>query len=176
MKRTRVVTLTALLSASASAVLCLGSALGDLDLTFAAAASLFVFFACIEISLGAAITVWAATSAISFMLAPSKFAALMFTVFVGLYPIIKLISEKHVPLISWTVKIVSVNVATVIIELLAKFVFFPNMHDPLWVYVAVLVLANATTVIFDLLLGKLAVLYFAKFRKRLGIAKYLGKK
>lgn len=176
MKKTRVITLGALLSASASAVLCLGSALGDLDLTFAAAASLFVFFACIEISLGAAITVWAATSVISFILAPSKFAALMFALFVGLYPIIKLISEKRRPFISWTVKLISVNLATVILTLLARFVFFPDMREAFWVYVATLVLANAATVMFDFLLGRLAILYFAKFRKRLGISKYLGKK
>ncbi len=176
MKKTRSVTLTALLSAGASTILCLGSALGDLDLTFAAAASIFVFFACIELSLGSAITVWAVTSAVSFILAPSKFAALMFAVFVGLYPIIKLVAEKRRPLISWTVKIVSVNVATVILGLLAKLVFFPDMNDTLWIYAVTIVLANAATVMFDILLGRLAILYFAKLRKRIGIAKYLKKK
>lgn len=176
MKRTRIIALNALLAACASAVLCLGSALGDLDLTFAAAASLFVFFACIEISLGSAITVWAATSIISFILAPSKFAAAIFAVFVGLYPIIKLVFEKRRPLISWTAKLISVNIATVALTLLARFVFFPDMREALWVYAATLLLANAATVMFDILLGKLAILYFAKFRKRLGIAKYLQKK
>ena len=171
MKKTKTVALCALLSAMASSVLCLGSLLGDLDLTFAAAASLPVFWAILELGMKEAISVWLVTSAISFMLAPSKFAVVMFALFVGIYPILKLFSERFKPTLSWIIKLASVNIATVIITLLARFVFFPGMKEAWWVYVATLLLANAATVIFDMLLGRLAILYFARFRKRLGLRK-----
>ena len=171
MKKTKIIVLSALLSALASAILCLGSLLGDLDLTFAALASIPVFWAALELGLRSACSVWLITTAISFMLAPSKFAAAMFAVFVGIYPIIKLVSERHRPLISWSIKIISVNVATVALTLLAKFVFFPGMKDALWVYLLVLLLGNVATVLFDILLGRLAIIYFVKIRKKLGIGK-----
>lgn len=176
MKKAKVIAINALLCALASVILCLGSMLGDLDLTFAAAASLSVFIAVLELGIPSALSVWAVTSIISFMLAPSKFAVAMFTLFVGLYPIIKLLAEKHRPSVAWTLKILSVNVATVVLTLLAKFLFFPGMKEALWVYAATLVLANAATVIFDMLLGKLAILYFAKIQKKIGIAKFLRRK
>lgn len=171
MKKTKIIVLSALLSALASAILCLGSLLGDLDLTFAALASIPVFWAALELGLRSACSVWLITTAISFMLAPSKFAAAMFAVFVGIYPIIKLVSERHRPIISWSIKIISVNVATVALALLAKFVFFPGMKDALWVYLLMLLLANVATVLFDILLGRLAIIYFVKIRKKLGIGK-----
>ncbi len=176
MKKTKIIVLDALLSALASAVLCLGSMLGDLDLTFAAAASLPVFWAMLELGTKSASAVWLVTSAASFMLAPSKFAAAMFALFVGVYPILKLWSERFRPIISWSIKIISVNVATVVLVLLARFVFFPGMKESLWVYAVTLVLANAATVIFDMLLGRLAILYFARFRKKLGISKHINGK
>lgn len=169
MKKTKIIVLDALLSAAASAILCLGSMLGDLDLTFAAFASLPVFWVALELGLKSAGAVWLVTSAVSFMLAPSKFAAAMFALFVGIYPIIKLWSERYRPLISWSIKIASVNVATVALTLLAKFVFFPSMKEAWWVYAAMLLLANAATVLFDILLGRLAIIYFARLRKKLGI-------
>ncbi len=171
MKKTKIIVLNALLSALASAILCLGSILGDLDLTFAALASLPVFWAVLELGIGSACAVWLVTSAISFMLAPSKFAAAMFALFVGIYPIIKLWSEKYRPFISWIIKIASVNIATLILTLLAKLVFFPNMKEAWWVYAATLILANAATVLFDMLLGRLAIIYFVRLRKKLGIRK-----
>ncbi len=176
MKKNKIIVTSALLSALASAVLCLGSMLGDLDLTFAAAASLPVFWAMLELGTKPAVAVWLVTSATSFMLAPSKFAAAMFALFVGVYPILKLCSERLRPMISWSIKIISVNIATVIIILLARFVFFPGMKEAWWVYVLTLILANAATVIFDMLLGRLAVIYFAKFRKKLGISKFINDK
>ncbi len=171
MKKTKIIVLSALLSALASAILCLGSLLGDLDLTFAALASLPVFWAALELGMRSASSVWLITSAISFMLAPSKFAAAMFAVFVGIYPIIKLVSERYRPMISWSIKIISASVATVALTLLAKFVFFPGMKHALWVYLLMLLLANTATVLFDILLGRLAIIYFVKIRKKLGIGK-----
>lgn len=168
MKSTKIIVLDALLSALASVVLCLGSLLGDLDLTFAAIASISVFIALIEIGISSAIAVWLVTSVVSAILCPSKFAVIMFACFVGLYPIIKLVSEKLRPLISWTIKILCVNIATVTFTLLARFVFFPEMREAWWIYVVTLLLANAATVMFDFVLSKFAVLYFLKLRKKLG--------
>ena len=167
MKKTKIIVLDALLAAIASVILSLGSLLGDLDLTFAALASVAVFIAIIEIGLSSAIAVWLATSLLSGILRPSA-AVLMFACFVGLYPIIKLTSERLRPVLAWTVKIVSANVATVVITLLSELVFFPGEGYAWWIYVVMLLLANAATVMFDYVLSKFAVLYFSKLRRRIG--------
>ena len=169
MKKTKIIVLNALLSAMGSALLCLGSILGDLDLTFAAAASITVFWAALELGLKSASAVWLVTSLLSLMIAPAKFAPLIFAVFVGIYPILKLVFERFRPLISWTLKIV-------ILTLLWKFVLFPAENPALWIYVAVIVLSNITVVIFDYLLGQLAMLYFGKLKKKYKIFKDIGKK
>jgi len=159
-----------------SALLCLGSVLGDLDLTFAAAASITVFWAALELGLKSASAVWLVTSLLSMMIAPAKFAPAIFMVFVGIYPIIKLVSERFRPLISWTIKIAATNVAVVILTLVWKFILFPSLDPAWWIYVAVLVLSNVTIIIFDYLLGMLAVLYFSKLKRKFKIFNVSGKK
>ena len=176
MKKTKVIVLNALLSATGTAFICLGSLLGDLDLTFAAAASITVFFAALELGLKSASAVWLVTSLTSMMLAPSKFAPAIFMVFVGIYPILKLVAERFRPVISWTIKIVTTNVAVVILALIWKFVLFPSLDPEWWIYVGVLVLSNVAIVLFDYLLGRLAELYFARIRKKLKIFNTQSKK
>lgn len=176
MKKTKVIVLNALLSAMGSALLCLGSVLGDLDLTFAAAASITVFWAALELGLKSASAVWLVTSLLSMMIAPAKFAPLIFAVFVGIYPILKLVCERFRPLISWTIKIAATNVAVVILTLIWKFILFPSMNPEWWVYVAVIVLSNITIVVFDYLLGQLALLYFGKLKKKYKIFNIIDKK
>lgn len=176
MKKTKVIVLNALLSAMGSALLCLGSVLGDLDLTFAAAASITVFWAALELGLKSASAVWLVTSLLSMMIAPAKFAPMIFAVFVGIYPILKLVCERFRPLISWTIKIAATNVAVVILTLIWKFILFPSEKPAWWVYVAVIVLSNITVVVFDYLLGQLALLYFGKLKKKYKIFNIIDKK
>jgi hypothetical protein len=167
MKSTKIIVIDALLAAIASVILSFGSLLGDLDLTFAALASVAVFIALIEVGLSSAIAVWLVTSLLSGILRPSA-AVLMFACFVGLYPIIKLTSEKLRPILAWTFKIISVNIATVVITLLSELVFFPGESYAWWIYLLTLLLANLATVMFDYVLSKFAVLYFSSLRKKLG--------
>ncbi len=176
MKKTKVIVLSALLSATGTALICLGSLLGDLDLTFAAAASITVFWAALELGLKSASAVWLVTSLTSMMLAPSKFAPAIFMVFVGIYPILKLVSERYRPVISWIIKIVTTNIAVVILALLWKFVLFPSLDPAWWIYAAVLVLANIAIIIFDYLLSRLAEIYFARLRKKLKLFNINSKK
>lgn len=176
MKKTKVIVLNALLSAMGSALLCLGSILGDLDLTFAAAASITVFWAALELGLKSASAVWLVTSLLSMIIAPAKFAPAIFMVFVGVYPILKLVSERFRPVISWTIKIVATNIAVVILTLIWKFLLFPSLNPKWWVYVAVIVLSNITVVVFDYLLGQLATLYFGKLKKKYKIFNVMSKK
>ena len=176
MKKTKIIVLNALLSAMGSALLCLGSILGDLDLTFAAAASITVFWAALELGLKSASAVWLVTSLLSTMIAPAKFAPLIFAVFVGIYPILKLVCERFRPLFSWTIKIAATNVAGVILTLIWKFILFPSEKPAWWVYVAVIVLSNITVVVFDYLLSQLAMLYFGKLKKKYKIFNIISKK
>ena len=176
MKKTKGIVLNALLSAMGSALLCLGSVLGDLDLTFAAMAAITVFWAALELGLRSASAVWLVSSLLSMMIAPSKFAPAIFMVFVGIYPILKLVSERFRPFISWTIKIVSTNVAVVILALIWKFILFPSLDPEWWVYLAVLILSNIAIIVFDYLLSRLAELYFARIRKKLKFFNVRGKK
>ncbi len=169
MKKTKIIVLDALLAAFASAILCLGSILGDLDLTFAAAAALPVFWAALELGMKSAWSVWAVASLTSLLLSPAKFAPVIFALFVGIYPIIKLIFERFRPILSWILKLAVTNAATVLLVILSEFIFFPSMLEAWWVYALILLLANIATVLFDYLLGRIAILYYAKIKKKLHI-------
>ena len=70
-----------------------------------------------------ALGVFFVTSFISFILLTDKETALNYTLFFGYYPLLKPVFEKLPKALSWVVKLVSFNIAIVIIGLIVTFVF-----------------------------------------------------
>ena len=76
------------------------------QLGFAAIASLFVAAAVIDAGTAWGLAVWIAAAALGLIIAPDSSASWMFALFFGVYPIIKLFSEKRFPKLgAWIAKL-----------------------------------------------------------------------
>ena len=166
MRKTKKITVTALLSALAVAVLSLGSLIGTLDLTAAALASFLVVLLHIELGRRWAVLYWAVASLLSLLIIQGNSAALFFAA-AGLYPLLKAVYERLPRGLEWLLKLLSFGVMLTVYILLAKFVFM--LTDAflsgwlLWVLVGT---AIAAFVLYDIALSKLIVAYSLRFRAR----------
>ena len=171
--------LSAMFSALGIVLLFVGGALGDLDLTISAVASLIVLISIIEMGVSYGFMVYAATSALALLLFPSYFITPMYVGFVGLYPMIKYFSEKLKKPIAYLIKFASMNLVLAFMFVLAVKVYAIDVHDitvfgkDLGRYAVLLtyILANITLLLYDYCLTKLIVLYNTVIAKKLGIYK-----
>ena len=164
--------LSAILSSVGVVILWLGGLLGDLDLTFAAFASMVVVLSIIEMGIKYAILVYAVTSALCLVLFPAYFITPMYILCVGCYPIVKYFCEKLPRVFSYICKLLFANSMLLLLIFIGRKVFGIEEETMIWL---LLVLANIAFVLFDYAVGGLAVLYDGKIRKKLGIQKMLKK-
>ena len=169
-KKTKAISFAAILSALSVALLYLGSVIEVLDLSTAAFASFLVVFAVIEMGGAYPYLIWACTSALSLLLLPNKFPALIYFIFAGIYPILKAHFERLRPLFSWPLKISAFALMMICAYLAARFVFvIPEISAAFDViFVA---LATLAFVLYDIAMSKIILLYLVKLRKRFGINK-----
>ena len=167
MRKTKKITLTALLSALAVAVLSLGSLLGVLDLTAAALASFLVVLLHVELGGRWAVAYWLVTSALSLLLIHQNSAALFFAA-AGLYPLLKALLERLPPIGEWALKLLTFGGMLAAYLLLGTYVFMlPDLTEMtpllLWGMVA---MATAAFVLYDLVLTRLIIYYGVRLRAR----------
>ncbi len=174
MKRTRKLAMAAMLCALGVVLLYLGSIIEVLDLTMIAIASVFIFFAVIEMGDPYPYLIHLVTSFLALILLPSKFAAVMYLLFGGIYPILKAMFEKLHPLVSWVVKFSYFNTFVTALILVSRFVLHMEGED-VGFTVGFYGLANLTFFLYDLAMTKLVTLYLVKLRRRLRVEKYFGK-
>ena len=103
--KTRVLALCSLFSALGVIILYMGSLIEVIDLSMAVIASLLVIVAVIEIGGIYPWLIYAVTSALSFLLLPNKFVAVVYFAFAGFYPILKEKIEKVKGLICAVLKL-----------------------------------------------------------------------
>ena len=170
MKKTKKLTLTALLAALAVVVLLLGSFIEVVDLSAAALASFLVVFAFLELGCGYAVLLWAVATLLSLLLFPG--GASLFFGAIGLYPLLKSVLEKLPPVIEWCLKVLCCAVILTAYIVLGKFVLM--LPDEvlngwlMWVFIA---LASAVFILYDLALSRLITYYSLRIRPR--IARFL---
>lgn len=167
-KETRYLTTAALLAALSVVLLAVGAFFEVLDVSMAAIASLGVVFAVIELRGKYPYLVYAVTAVLSFLL-PSKTPALFYALFMGYYPLLKLLFEKHFSRpVAWLFKILSFLLATVLIIFLALKLFtvllLPMGEAPFIYAVAALVLV-AVFVLYDVALTRLITFYLWRLKK-----------
>ena len=104
MRPVKKLTLAAMLCGLSMVLLYLGSLFELFDISMVAIASLFVVFAHIELGHPYQWLVYAATATLAWILIPDKFAALLYTLAGGLYPILKAYAERLPRLFSAAVK------------------------------------------------------------------------
>ena len=181
-KRTKKLTLGAILSAMGVATLFVGSFIETLDLTMAALASFFCIFAVIELGGIYPWLIFSVTGVLSVVLMPYSMTGWFYLLFFGYYPIIKEKLERLPRIVSWVLKIVILNVALIITVVAAYLLFFGQGSDGDFISAFTLIfgesdagemmaagvyaLANVTFIIYDIALTKLITLYFLKLRTK----------
>lgn len=171
-KQTVKLATAAMLTALGVVTLYLGSVIQVLDLTMVALCSVFIFFAVIEMGSPFPILIYAATSVLSMLLLPDKFAALMYLLFGGIYPVFKQKIERLPLLFSWVIKVIYFNVVLALMVVSSMYLF--HIEDTGFT-VGFFGLGNVTFILYDVAITKLLSLYFFKLRKQMRIEKYFEK-
>ena len=181
-KRTKKLTLGAMLAAIGTVVLLLGSLFQVIDLSMAAMASLVCIVAVIELGTGWAWGVYLVIGLISVLLRPTSFAPWVYVAFLGYYPIIKEKVEKLPRVISWMIKVASFNIALVLCLFVGIKFIMPDAGSDLFeffnnimgfagagraVAIGMYVFLNAVFVIYDIALTRLISLYLFRLRDKL---------
>ena len=172
MKKTKKITLCAVLSALSVAVMYIGSLLEVLDISVACIASLVMLFCLEELGKKYAFAVYAAVSLLSFMLLPQKWVAAYFAFFFGIMPVTKKVFEKTGKIFSWVLKVTVFNAEAFAFYFVAeKLDFFEENETALPYLLVLLALANLVFILVDILYDRVYKIYEIKFQAR--IRKYL---
>lgn len=155
-----------MISALSVVILYLGSVVEVLDLSMAMITSMLCTFIVIETSGAWPYLTYAVTSLISLLLLPNKFIAVVYTLFAGIYPIIKEKAERiRSRLLQWGIKLVFFNAVLTVVFLISGLVLALPMHLNVWVYL----LGSPVFVLYDIVLTRLITLYLFKLKHRLRI-------
>ena len=155
-----------MLSALAVAIMYIGAMLEVLDLSTAALASICVMLILTELGMKYAFLSYACIGVLSFLLLPTKYAAIMFIGFLGFYPMAKAFFERKFR--GWlclVLKFALLNVCIFAMLLIVRYV----MTEALWFEIMVLVIANIVFVVYDYALTHLLRAYIFVWRKKLKI-------
>ena len=173
--KTRKLAFSAMLSALGVVILYLGAVVEMLDLTTVAVASVFVFFAVIELGSPYQYLIYAVTSVLAILLLPDKLSGAAYLLFGGIYPILKSFFERRRRVLSWFLKFVYFNI--VLALLIASAVFLFHLEEYNTVYCTFLfALGNFTFLMFDILATNLIRAYIFKLRDRFRIGRYFDEK
>lgn len=176
MRKTKLITLSALAAALGVIAIALGSLLDVMDLSAAVLAALVVLFCVLEMGYGYAAMVYLTVSVLSVILLPNKSAALLFALLFGYMPIVKFWFERKLGRLSVIPKLIIYNllfgaVVTFGAELTGFTVENAWSVPPAAIYALYFVLANILFAVCDLLFARMARFYFFRIRER--IRKYL---
>lgn len=171
MKNSKKLALAAILSALGVVILLLGSVITVLDLTMVAMASLLVILAVIEIGGGYPYLIWLVTGFLSLLLLPSKFSALLYLLFGGIYPILKSMFERLHYVVSWILKLSYFNTMLSLLILLCTYVFHLPDTELGFNWLVYLV-CNGVFILYDIAASQLVTLYLVKLRKLLGLKSF----
>ena len=170
-KKTKYLTVSAMLAALGVLILAIGSFFEVLDISVAVIASLLAVYAVIEIGGAYPWLIWLVTSVLSLLLLPQKTPAIFYAVFLGYYPILKEKLEKLRTWLSLVCKLVSFHLALGLIVLILR-LFLPSQLEmgglswmPILLYVASLV----CFLVYDVALTRLITYYLLRLRNRFRI-------
>lgn len=170
-KRTKYLTVSAMLSALSVVILMLGSLIDVLDVTTSVLASFLCIYAVIELGGFYPWMIWLTTSILGFLLLPLKTPAIFYALFFGFYPILKALFERLRLPISWLFKLLSFHLSLVGIVLLLR-LFLPGMLDVegmAWMPILLYVMGLFCFFVYDFALTRVITLYLVRWRDRFRI-------
>jgi len=165
LKSIKKVALSGMMCALSVLIMLIGSLFQSIDLTAAAAAGLTVVFAMVEMGNKYAFLVYAVSSVLALLLIPSKSTALIFTVFAGLYPILKSYLQKiKIKWLAYAAKILVFNLFFTVIIYVGKNLL--GLTDDFYIFGYVIyLLGNIAFIAYDYALDKLIMLYVLKIKR-----------
>lgn len=170
-RRTKYLTVSAMLAALGVIILMLGSLVDVLDVTVAVLASLLGIYAVIEMGGAYPWLIWIVTSVLSMVLLPQKTPALFYACFAGFYPIVKEKLEKLKRPIALLLKIVVFHLCLGALVVMMR-LFLPDLLDMeglRWLPAVLYALCFVTFLLYDFALTQLITYYLVKLRKRFGM-------
>ena len=167
---TRVLSLCSIFSALGVIILYMGALVEVLDLSVAVLASLLVIIAVIEIGGIYPWLIYAVTSALSLLLLPNKFGAVVYFAFAGFYPILKEKIERVKGIVCLISKLAIFNLCLLAMFGLAKALSLPLVFEfSIWV---IAISLNILFAFYDFALTRLITAYIYVWRKKLKIDKW----
>lgn len=174
MKKTKKITLSAMLVALGTMFMVLGAVIEVMDLTAVAFASLLVVFAYIELGSPYTYLVWLCTTLATFLLYPGSLMWLMYLLIFGIYPILKGYIERAPRTLWWLVKLVFANITFTLLVLGTEFIIGVSFFEsetlfglpPIVVKAVLWVMMNIMFVLYDVFITVMIRYYFAKLRDR----------
>lgn len=167
MKKTKKLTITALLAALSVMVLYLGSIIPSGQLGFAAIGCVLGIVAVIQCGMAWAAGLYVVCSLLALLLLPNKTTAILYAAFFGYYPLIKSLAE-HIPhrVLEWCVKLALFNASLCALMFLFTVSFLPESVEqfPQW---AIILVLNVVFILFDIGLSRLISLYMARLHKHI---------
>ncbi len=169
MRKTKKLTLAALLSSLGTVLLLLGAFIEVLDLAMGAVASIIMIF--IHIELGSPYTwlVWLVTTLCAFLFGTANpMAAVWYLVLFGVYPILKAYIERT-PRVLWLpIKLIYANAAFAAAAGIFWLIFriSPFALETRWLITVIWAVGNFAFWIYDRFISAMARVYLLKYRQR----------
>ena len=164
-KKTRKMTLSALLAALTVVLLYIASIWPTGQLGLVAAASLFAAAAVIEAGLGSGISVFIVSAVLGMLIVPNRAAPLLYILFFGWYPVVKsLIERLRGNVRQWVLKLLVFNASLTIIWFMLRHLIIGFLGDTSNVILAYLG-GNVLFVVFDYGFTKLIWYYINRVSK-----------
>ena len=148
MKKTKNLTFSAVCSAIIVSLLYLASLVKTGTLSFQYICGLIIMLIASRCGIASGIGVFGVSSVLLFFLSPDKTAAISFTLFFGIFPIIKYFAEKGRRTFEWILKVVFINVFILALYIVFKSVL--SLSIPIYVLWIAGIISG---IIYDLLLS-----------------------
>ena len=168
MRKTKKITLSAMVVALGTLFLVLGGFIDVLDLSASAIASVLVAFVYIEIGSPYTWLVWLGTTLASFICFSGSVLWLEYFLIFGIYPILKAYIERT-PRKFWLIlKLLFINVVLWLIFLGFEFIFKTSVFivDKLWMKAGIYVIMNIAFIAYDLFVTVMVRFYLSRLRPR----------
>ena len=170
-KRTKYLTVCAMLAALGVVLMGIGSLFDVLDLTAAVLASMLCIYAVIELGGFYPWMIWLSSSILGFLLLPMKTPAIFYALFFGFYPILKALFERMKTPLCWIFKLLAFHASLALIVLLLR-LFLPSMLDMggmAWLPPVLYVMCLFCFLVYDVALTRVITLYLVRWRDRFRI-------
>jgi len=169
-KRTKYLTVCAMLTALGVILMALGSIVDVLDLSVAVLASMLCIYAVIEMGSFYPWALWGATSILSLILLPVKTPALFYAAFAGFYPILKEKLERLPRPVAWILKLAVFHLSLGLIVLVIRLFLPEQLTEEIPYFGLILyVISLVAFFLYDIALTRLITFYLIRLRKRFRI-------